>query len=70
MNLRKIVAFVLILSLCVFVLMNREDARVWFFGIRAVMPIALLVITAGIMGLAAGFLLAFVKRRKPPVEKR
>jgi uncharacterized integral membrane protein len=64
MDIRKIVAFLLIVLLGVFVFMNRDDARVWFFGIRAEMPIALLVITAGGIGMAVGFLLTFVRGRK------
>jgi hypothetical protein len=52
--------------------MNLEKASVWLFGIRAEMPIALLVLVAGALGLGAGLLLAFVRKTggrpdaKPP----
>jgi uncharacterized integral membrane protein len=64
MDFRKVIAFLILVLLGVFVFMNRDDARVWFFGIRAEMPIALLVITAGGIGMAVGFLLTFVRGRK------
>lgn len=67
MNARTIVALVLLALLLVFVFMNLEEARVWVFGVRAQMPIALVVLISGALGLAAGFLLAFV--RKPRAKK-
>jgi uncharacterized integral membrane protein len=67
MTFRQIVACLLLLLLGLFVVMNLEKATVWLFGIRAEMPMALLVFVAGGLGLGAGYLLAFVQksRRKP-----
>ncbi|HEV8113345.1 MAG TPA: hypothetical protein VGR31_11270 [Planctomycetota bacterium] len=65
MTFRKIVALLLLALLAVFVGMNLERATVWLFGIRAEMPIALLVLVAGALGFGAGLLLAFVKKAKP-----
>jgi uncharacterized integral membrane protein len=67
MNARIIGALVLLAILLVFIFMNLEEARVWFFGVRAQMPIALVVLISGALGLGAGFLLAFV--RKPGAKK-
>ena len=64
MTFRKIVALVLLALLAVFVVMNLEKATVWLFGIRAEMPIALVVFVAGALGFGAGLLLAFVKKAK------
>ena len=61
MNARTIAAVLILALLAVFVFMNLDDANVWFFGIRSVMPIAFVVLVSGGLGLAAGFLLAFVK---------
>jgi|KBSSwiStaDraftv2_1062776.scaffolds.fasta_scaffold2250647_2 uncharacterized integral membrane protein len=65
MTFRKIVALLLLALLAVFVGMNLERATVWLFGIRAEMPLALLVLVAGALGFGAGLLLAFVKKTKP-----
>jgi uncharacterized integral membrane protein len=65
MTFRKFAALVLLALLAVFVGMNLERATVWLFGIRAEMPIALLVFVAGALGFGAGLLLAFVKKSKP-----
>jgi uncharacterized integral membrane protein len=64
MTFRKIVALLLLALLAVFVVMNLEKATVWLFGIRAEMPVALLVFVAGVLGFGAGLLLAFVKKTK------
>jgi uncharacterized integral membrane protein len=64
MTFRKIFALVLLALLAVFVGMNLEKATVWLFGIRAEMPVALLVFVAGVLGFGAGLLWAFVKKTK------
>ncbi len=66
MDVRKIAALLLLLLLGVFVAMNLDTARVWCFGVRAEMPIALVVVLSGLLGIAAGWLLAFVRR---PAQK-
>jgi uncharacterized integral membrane protein len=64
MDVRKFVALLLLVVLGVFVAMNLDEARVWCFGIRAQMPIALLVLLSGALGLGAGFLLGYVRKRE------
>lgn len=64
MNVRKIIALLLLLLLAVFVAMNLQKSSVWLFGIRAEMPVALLVFVAGVLGLGAGLLLAFVQVKR------
>ena len=64
MDIRKIVALLLLVVLGVFVAMNLDEARVWCFGIRAQMPIALVVLLSGALGLGAGFLLGYVRKRE------
>jgi uncharacterized integral membrane protein len=66
MDVRKIIAVVLLVVLGVFVAKNLDTARVWFFGIRAEMPIAFVVLLSGLLGLASGLLLAIV--RKAPAK--
>jgi uncharacterized integral membrane protein len=62
MNARTIVALLLLALLGLFVCMNLDKANVWLFGIRAEMPIALVVFVSGGLGLLAGLLLAFVQK--------
>jgi uncharacterized integral membrane protein len=64
MSFRKILALILLAVLAVFVAMNLEKANVWCFGIRAEMPIALLVFVSGMLGLFAGLLLAYFGKSK------
>ena len=64
MDFRKIIALLLLVVLGVFVAMNLDEARIWCFGIRAQMPIAFVVLLSGALGLAAGFLLAYVRKRE------
>jgi len=57
---RTVLAWGVVALIAVFVVLNLDRARVWFFGIRAEMPIALVVFVSGAIGLIAGLLLAFV----------
>ena len=66
MDFRKIVAIALLVLMLVFVFMNLEEARIWFFGVRAEMPIALVVIASGALGFGSCWLFTFVKSKKPP----
>ena len=70
MNARTIVALLLLALLGVFVFMNLDKATVWLFGIRAEMPIALVVFVSGALGLIAGLLLAFVGKAKRKKDKK
>jgi uncharacterized integral membrane protein len=66
MNVRAIVAWVLVAVLAVFVVANLETARVWCFGVRVEMPLALVVLFAAALGaLSATLFTWFQGRRKP-----
>ncbi|MBK7645316.1 MAG: hypothetical protein IPJ19_20150 [Planctomycetes bacterium] len=64
MDIRKIVAGALLVLILVFVFMNLDRANIWFFGIRAEMPLALLVLACAGLGFGAGQLLAFINQKK------
>lgn len=66
MDFRKYTAIVLLALIGVFVMMNLDSARVWFFGVRTEMPIALLMLLCGALGFGAGWLFTFVKAKKSP----
>lgn len=70
MNARTIAALVLLALLAVFTFMNLDKASVWLFGIRAEMPIALVVFVSGGIGLVAGLLLAFVGKASGKKDKK
>lgn len=65
MLVRRIAVVLLLVLLLAFVVMNRETARVWFFGIRAEMPLAFVALVAGALGAGAGLLYSFVHSRSP-----
>lgn len=67
---RRIAAVVALALLLTFVVMNRETSRVWFFGIRAEMPLAFVSIVSALLGAAAGWLFAFVRPPKLRSEGR
>ncbi|MSR62926.1 MAG: LapA family protein [Planctomycetes bacterium] len=48
----------------VFVVFNLESASVWFFGIRAQMPLALVVIASAFLGALATYAFTSLKGRK------
>ena len=48
----------------VFVVFNLERARVWFFGIRAEMPLAFVVIASAALGALATYAFTSLKGRK------
>jgi len=63
MTYRKVLAVLLLLLLVVFVVMNLDTARVWCFGVKSEMPIAVLVLLSGLLGFGAGLLLAYVRKQ-------
>ena len=56
--------------LLTFVVMNSDTARVWFFGIRAEMPLAFVSLVSAALGAAAGWLFAFVRHPKKRSDDR
>jgi uncharacterized integral membrane protein len=61
-GMRPIVGWIVIALTALFVVFNLEKARVWFFGIRAEMPIAFVVIASAVLGAVASS--AFSSLRK------
>lgn len=50
---RPLVGWLLVALTTLFVVFNLSEAQVWFFGIRAQMPIAFVVIASALMGAMA-----------------
>ncbi len=48
----------------VFVLFNLDRAQIWFFGVRAEMPIAFVVIASALLGALATYAFTSLKSRK------
>jgi uncharacterized integral membrane protein len=63
MNSRQILGLVLLLALVVFFVKNSDEALVWFFGIRMVMPIAVVVLFSAAVGAGAMWALGRVRGR-------
>ena len=64
MNARTIAALVLLGLLGVFVFMNLAKASVWFFGIRAEMPVAFVVIASAFLGALGTYAFSSLKPKK------
>jgi uncharacterized integral membrane protein len=64
MNVRQVLGWVLVALLVLFVAFNLDDARVWFFGIRLQMPIALVVIVSAALGAASTLLFGRLWRKQ------
>lgn len=61
---KAILGWVIVAVTAVFVVFNLDRARVWFFGIRVEMPIALVVIVASALGGLATYAFTSLKTRK------
>jgi uncharacterized integral membrane protein len=61
---KLVFGWVVIALVAVFVLGNLAAAKVWFFGIRAEMPIAFVVIASAILGAAATYTFTTLKSGK------
>jgi len=48
----------------VFVFMNLDRAQVWFFGVRAEMPIAFVVLASALLGALGAYAFTSFKARK------
>jgi uncharacterized integral membrane protein len=64
MNARQILGWVLVLLLVLFVVFNLDPARVWFFGLKVEMPIALVVITSAGLGAGAAYGFLYIQKRR------
>ena len=69
MDARTLVALLLLAVLALFVGMNLETARVWLFGVRAEMPIGVVVLVSGALGMGAGLLFSFVRKGRKKVAR-
>jgi uncharacterized integral membrane protein len=63
---KLVLGWIVIALVAVFVLGNLEAAKVWFFGVRAEMPIAFVVIASAILGAAAAYTFTSLKSSKKP----
>lgn len=61
---KRILGWVVVAVTTVFVLFNLERADVWFFGVRAQMPLALVVIASAGLGALASYAFSTFKRSK------
>ena len=63
---KQILGWVVVAVTTLFVAFNLESAEVWFFGIRARMPIAVVVISSAMLGALGTFAFTTLKGRKKP----
>jgi len=61
---KKVLGWVVVVVTAVFVFMNLERAQVWFFGIRAEMPIAFVVLASALLGALGAYAFTSFKSRK------
>jgi uncharacterized integral membrane protein len=64
MNMRQIIGWIFVALLCTFIAFNLAQTRVWFFGIRIEMPIALVVLFSAILGAGAVLGLSQLQKRR------
>ena len=62
---KALLGWTIVAVTAVFVLFNLDRARVWFFGIRVEMPIALVVIVASALGGLATYAFTSLKKPRP-----
>ncbi len=67
MNARQIPGWIVVILLVLFIVFNLDQARIWVFGIKMEMPIALVVIFSALMG--AGATILFARMRKRPLAR-
>jgi len=61
---KPVVGWIVVAVTAVFVVFNLERARVWFFGIRVEMPLALVVIGSSLLGALATYAFTSLRRGK------
>ena len=60
---RPFVGWIVIALTAFFVAFNLDKARVWFFGIKAEMPIAFVVIASAVLGAIASSAFSNLRKR-------
>ena len=63
MKKRTIIGWTLVCVLGLFVIFNLDPARIWFFGVRIQMPIALVVLFSAGLGAGAMYMFSYIKAR-------
>jgi uncharacterized integral membrane protein len=63
-GMKQALGWIFVALTAVFVAFNLDSARVWFFGVRAEMPIALVVIASSVLGALACYAFMSLKSRK------
>jgi len=61
---KRTVGWIVVAVTAIFVIFNLDTARVWFFGIRAEMPLAFVVIVAAALGSLATYAFTTLRPRK------
>ena len=61
---RTVLAWGVVALIAVFVVLNLDRARVWFFGIRAEMPVAFVVIASAFLGALGTYAFSSLKPKK------
>jgi uncharacterized integral membrane protein len=61
---KQFLGWAIIAVTAVFVALNLAKADVWFFGIRAQMPVAFVVIASAFLGALATYAFTSLKKRK------
>ena len=61
---KLVIGWIVIALVACFVLFNLDATRVWFFGVKAEMPIAFVVIASALLGAAASYTFTTLKKPK------
>lgn len=61
---KQVLGWVVVVVTAVFVFMNLDRAQVWFFGVRAEMPIAFVVLASALLGALGAYAFTSFKARK------
>ena len=61
---RTVLAWGVVALIAVFVALNLNRASVWFFGIRAEMPVAFVVIASAFLGALGSYAFSSLKPKK------
>ena len=60
----RMLGWVVVAVTAIFVALNLQPAQVWFFGIRAQMPVAFVVISSAFLGALGTYAFTSLKVRK------
>ena len=60
---KQVLGWAVVVVTALFVAFNLESAQVWFFGVRAQMPVAFVVLASALLGALATYAFTSLKRR-------